>query len=84
MLVHRRRGDQDDARVLSHDFWVSDDLLQIGLVLLQGDVLLVRSIWKGSIVGAEEDGLSRSVGASVRSDFLVVPGNEFWPPLAMG
>jgi hypothetical protein len=64
MLIDRRRGDQDDTRVVSYDLGVSDDFFQVGLVLLQWDVLLVGSIWEGSIVGAEENGLLGSVACS--------------------
>jgi len=65
MLVDRRRGDQNDARIVSYDLWVSGDLLQVGLVLLQRNMLLVGSIWEGSIVGAEENGLSGSVACLI-------------------
>jgi hypothetical protein len=61
VLVDRRRGDQDNARVVGHNLRVTDDLLQIGLVLLKRDVLLVGCIGEGSIVGAKKDSLSPSV-----------------------
>lgn len=60
MLVDRRRGDQNDARVVSRDLWVGNDFFQIGLVLLQRNMLLVGSAWERSIIGAKENGLSQS------------------------
>ena len=60
MLIDRRRGDQNDVRVVSRDLWVSNDFLQVGLVLIQWNMLVIRSAWERSIIGAKEDGLSRS------------------------
>lgn len=46
MLVDRRGSDQYYARIVGYDLRVRNDLLQIGLVLVQRDVLLVWSSWK--------------------------------------
>jgi hypothetical protein len=43
---------------MCHDLWVSDDLQEIGLELVQWNVLLVGRIWQRGVVGAKEDGLN--------------------------
>lgn len=61
MLVDRRRGDQYYACVMGYDLRVTNDLLQVGCVLVQRNMLLVGSARKRGIVGTKEDCLLPSV-----------------------
>ena len=80
MFVNRWRSDQDDARIVGNDPGMLDNLLQVGLVLIQRDVLLIGSTWKGGIIGAEEDGLDLLIKAN-RLHWLIILENKSWPGL---
>lgn len=56
---------------MSYDLRVRDDLLQVGSVLVQRNMLLVRGIRKRGIVSAEEYGLTLSVNGRVDEDCSV-------------
>jgi hypothetical protein len=58
MLVDWWWGDQQDARVVGDDLWVSDYLFNVGTEFSQRYVLLIRSIWQRSIVGSKENNLN--------------------------
>lgn len=57
MFVDRWWGNQYDAWIMCSYLWVSDDFFEVVLVLFKRNVLLVRSVCKRCIIGAEENSL---------------------------
>lgn len=60
VFVHRRRSDNDEARVVGLSGRMLNDLLQVLLVNFNGDVLHMTRYT--SIIGSEEDSLNWLTG----------------------
>jgi hypothetical protein len=56
-FIQRRRSHQQNLGLVCHNPWVVDDISEILLISINGDMLLGESVWEHSIVGTKQKDL---------------------------